>query len=333
MKKGIKIAFLGTVLAVMCGLGFAQPKTNVVFAEGEEPDISEPAPESSEEPISSSEEPVEEEFECLVFWAAKEHGKVVVDKDRGHVGDIVTITLNPDLFYLTEYVKVNGTSLVEDETIRDCYKFALVEGNNEIDVNFVIDQELLGKLSGIVEEASNKDWTNLFTVKNIITIVAWLLDGGLLIAIIRYFVKDKKLEEKLEKNSKETLQKLVPDQTKAAVTESVEKIITPLFAQTQAHMGEIEKAMAVFAKCFALSQENTPEARKAILDELTSLKIGDANTIEEVKKYIENLVAESAKTYQETLAAIRELGAKNQEIIDSTDAIVGSTSDDDGTQI
>lgn len=340
MKKGIKIAFLGTILTLMCGFGFAQQKANVVFADGDEPISSEPAPESSEEPITSSEEPITsseepaEIFECKVLFPEIQHGTITVDKREGHIGDIVVVTLNPDLFYLTDYVKVNGTSLVEDEETRDVYKFALVEGNNEIDVKFIIDEELLGKLSGIVEEATNKDWANLFTVKNVVTIVAWLLDGGILIAVIRYFVKDKKLEEKLENNTKETLAKIVPDQTKAAVSECVEKTITPIFAQVQAHMVEIEQAMNVFAKCFALSQENTPEARKAILDELTSLKIGDLKLIDSVKTYIENLVAQQKADYQATLSAIREIGAKNQQVLDETKVEEKEEKvSDNGTQI
>ena len=35
MKKGIKIAFLGTILTLMCGFGLFHQKANVVFAEGE----------------------------------------------------------------------------------------------------------------------------------------------------------------------------------------------------------------------------------------------------------------------------------------------------------
>ena len=238
------------------------------------------------------------------------------------------------MFYLVEFAEANGSRLIEDENIRGVYKFALVEGDNKITVKFIIDEELLGTLSSIVDEAANKDWTNLFTVKNVITIVAWLLDGGILIAVIRYFVKDKKLEEKLEKNTKDTLTKIVPQQTKEAITECVERLITPIFAQMQGHMVEIEQAMNVFAKCFALSQENTPEARKAILDELTSLKVGDLKLIDSVKAYIENLVAQQNANYQATLNAIREIGAKNQQVLDETQSDSAEEKvSDNGTQI
>ena len=76
--------------------------------------------------------------------------------------------------------------------------------------------------------------------------------------------------------------------------------------------------MAVFAKCMALSQEDTPEARRAVLDELAGLKIGDINVVEAAKKYIEELI----KSHQ---AEMEDMLNKIQAIIDANKQIAPET--------
>ena len=63
-----------------------------------------------------------------------------------------------------------------------------------------------------------------------------------------------------------------------------------MFTEMKADSVEMKKAMSIFAKCLALSQENTPESRVAILNELSELRISDAKTLEEVKSYIEERI-------------------------------------------
>ena len=213
---------------------------------------------------------------------------------------------------------------------RDVYKFALVEGRNEIETHFVIDEELLGKFADTVKYASEGDWTEIFSVRNVLAIVGWVLDGGLLIVLVRYFIKDKKLADRVENGAKEASAKIIPEATKKSVLSATETIITPMFTQLTADNAEIRQAMNVFAKCFALSQEDTPEARKAILDELTTLKFGDAATLEGVKKYIDDAIAKYAQSYQETLAAIKNIGQQSQQMLDEEEPASPS---DNGVQI
>ena len=302
-----------------------------VYAEPD--DTSEPAADPSSDPVEDpAPDPVEETFECLVFWAEKDHGKITVDKDSGHVGDIVTITLNPDIFYLTDYVKVNGVSLVEDENIRDTYKFALVEGNNEIEAHFVIDEELLGKMSTMVEEATNKDWTNLFSVKNVITLVAFVLDGGILIAIVRYFVKDKRLADKVEKKVETTVEKVVPEATKEVVLNAIKELIAPYFSQLQLGFNDIQEMLVVFCRCFALMQENTPEARIAITKELASLKLSDKASINMIEEKINNFIKDQGDKMAELVQKLGDIKTENQEIVENSEE-KAETPVDDGTQI
>ena len=137
----------------------------------------------------------------------------------------VTLNVKNDFLYVIDSVKVNDTSLVESETTSGIYTFALVTGENKVVVNFVIDQETLGSLSGIVQSATEKDWKNLFTVENVLTLVKWIFDGGGLLAMVGYFIKDKKLEKKIENKIQELMSTIITDEMKKTITENITKIL------------------------------------------------------------------------------------------------------------
>ena len=302
MKKGFKLALCGLGLFAIAGVGVGlslrqeYKQTNlIVLAEGEEE---------------------EQTLPCQVILEPTQHGSITTDITEGNIGDICTITAKHDLLYKIGGVSVNGVALIESETTNGEFSFALVEGENKISASFIVDEELCGALTKIVKEASEKDWENLFSVENIIYLVKWVLDGGILIAMIRYYVKDKRLEKKLEDKVQDTISKIIPEATEKTVITSIQKVIEPMFTELGADYVEIMKGLNVFAKCMALAQENTPESKRAILDELSGLKIGDLETIGEVKKYIEDMVEKHTKAYEETLAAIKEIGRKNEGFLD-----------------
>ena len=277
-------------------------------------------------------EVIEEEKPCKVVIEKSEHGSVEVDITEGKVGDIVTITAKHDMLYKIKGVYVNGTALIEDENTSGLFVFSLVEGENKITAEFVVDEELCGTLTDIISEATNKDWTNLFSMENVITLVKWLLDGGVLIAMVRYFVKDKRLADKLEEKVKETCEKIVPDNTKNAVIENTKTIIEPMFNQVVQDGALARQLMGIMVKCMVLMQQNTPEAKIAILDEFEKLKgIADLDSIANIKKYIEEAVSQHSKAYEETLARIKNISEHHQENINEIKE--SSEVKDNGTQI
>ena len=273
-----------------------------------------------------------EEKPCKVVIEKSEHGSVEVDITEGKVGDIVTITAKHDMLYKIKGVYVNGTALIEDENTSGLFVFSLVEGENKITAEFVVDEELCGTLTDIISEATNKDWTNLFSMENVITLIKWLLDGGVLIAMVRYFVKDKRLADKLEEKVKETCEKIVPETTKNSVIENTKTIIEPMFNQVVQDGALARQLMGIMVKCMVLMQQNTPEAKIAILDEFEKLKgIADLDSIANIKKYIEEAVSQHSKAYEETLARIKNISEHHQENINENKE--SSEVKDNGTQI
>lgn len=270
-------------------------------------------------PIISHAENETQEYECYVTIAQFENGEVFIDKEQGNVGEIVNVTVKHDLFYLVNFVSVNGNALIENEQTSGLYSFALVQGENLLSVSFVIDQELLGDLSVIYEQAKNKDWTHLFSVDNVLRIVSWILEGGILIAIIRYFVKDKKLTEKLEKATRETVSNIIPESTRQSVAETISTVINPMVSNLGRDIGKTNHCVSVLVECIALMQENTPEAKLAILQNLKKLNIGENVTLNNVEEYIKSFVERTEKAYKETMQAIEEMAKENKEHTEAID--------------
>ena len=159
-----------------------------------------------------------------------------------------------------------------------------------------------------------------------------MLDGGVLIAMVRYFVKDKRLADKLEEKVKETCEKIVPETTKNSVIENTKTIIEPMFNQVVQDGALARQLMGIMVKCMVLMQQNTPEAKIAILDEFEKLKgIADLDSIANIKKYIEEAVSQHSKAYEETLARIKNISEHHQENINENKE--SSEVKDNGTQI
>ena len=343
MKKTKLFALLSLGFLALGGIVLGTVRSNNSYQIlRAEPDSSEPADpvddpvdDPAPDPVDDPAEPTEEVFECKVVLEAPTHGKLSVDKKEGHVGDLITVNADADLFYLIKSVSVNGTDLVEDEEIRGKFVFALVEGENKLSAKFVIDEELLGKASTMVEQASNKDWTNLFSLKNVITLVSWLLSGGLLITMVRYYIKDKKLEKKVESKIQKTVAEVVPEATKEIILKSLEQLLAPYFAKIEANTIDIQETAVVLCRCFALMQENTPEARIAITKELSSLKLGDKASIAMIEEKIKEFIQDQSNKTANILAQLSNIQNENKEIVkeEKLEELPASEPMDDGTQI
>lgn len=274
-----------------------------------------------------------EDNSATVVIEKGKHGKVEASILEGVEGDICELTVKAELLYLTKAVSVNGVALIEDENISGLYKFALVKGVNTVTAEFIVNEELLGELSSIYSQVRDKDWSNLFTVENLIALIKWVLDCGVLIALIRYYIRDKRLAAKVEKGVKESVEKIIPEVTKQTVIATVKDVVEPMFAQLKADNIDMTKAMSVFAKAMALGQENTPESRIAIIELLSQLNLSDEKTLIEVKAYIDKLFADHLNTYNEVMNKLDEIGKDEPQQQSEENDTIETIDVGDGTSI
>ena len=107
-------------------------------------------------------------------------------------------------------------------------------------------------------------------------------------------------------------------QTEEAKTlnEFLDKLIGPTLETMTTKMDGMNECMMVFCRCFILAQEDTPENRLAIINELTKLN----NSDEKLSAQIREIVKEEQKAQEEKIAArdkaLEELKQNNANLIE-----------------
>lgn len=275
---------------------------------------------SSSETTSSS-IVIEEEKQGTVIVEDAQHGEIFADKESGKVGETVNIIVQPNFLYKVESVTVNGVSLTPVE--EDKYSFVLQEGENVVTATFVISEEDLTYIAEILENAKNGDWTSIFSVENLLTIITWiittLLSSGFLITLI----KNKKIKAATTNEINENVQKTVTDSISTFLDEKMSAIVK----QYNLRVDEIYDICKILTRCFILSQSDTPESRLQIMDELTKLKATDKELTNKVKEIINNEILQKAEAIKERDESIEELKKMNDEI--KTDESNKSETNDD----
>lgn len=294
-----------------------EPKEEV-----EEEPTEEVTEEPKEEPVEEpTEEPVEKKYGKVVIENF-ENGKVGVDILEGEVGSIVTITAKPNFLYSIKDITVNGLVVVPDGD--ELYKFALIEGDNIVAVRFDISQEELAYLVDIAGKAKDGDWGDIFSMSNLSTIINWVLSavfsGAFLITLVRY----KKLKNT---NSDEITKKVVDKVTAANRIELTTnnkallvEVLDPLITKMSAQMSGVEDLVKVLARCMLLAQENTPEARLAIVAELTDFKASSETLSDQVKGIIDAELEKVKEAELKTQKTLEELEQANEAIEVEEDA-------------
>lgn len=171
----------------------------------------------------------------------------------------------------------------------------------------VVSVEETNKVEETVNEV--KEWVaNFFAPDKVAMYLSWVAYIGTIVGLVANIKKLKQTNNLTLKN--------VSDEIKDALSKTVgEKVakefsdILPPILKTQEKTNEI---MTIFAKILALSQENTPESRVAILNLIEQLGTVSSEIVDSAKTAIQESVelAEEAK---------KQVEEKLDEIIDSYD--------------
>lgn len=266
MKKKVLGLFL--VIAMLFTVGFAIG----VKAESEEPTYT----------------------SSVVINSTIEHGNVEISATEGNVGDVVTISVEPDVLYVIDAVYANGTQILTNED--GLYQFTLVEGENTVNAKFAINGEALETIMDIVEKGKNEGFDAIFQPKNIVLLIYAILSllgfSGLLVVVNKL----KNAAPKADQLAAKTVEK------------AVEEKFMPIINETK----ELNKTLT---KCFILSQENTPESKLAIIDELTKIQNSNEEIANQVVNVINNAIEQAKEIQNGKIKAIEELEQANNNLI------------------
>lgn len=258
------------------------------------------------------EEPTEVEYPSFVVISNTMYGDLMVDVTEGNVGDVVTIYAKPYTLCKLVSISVNGTQLVADE--EGNFHFTLIEGENIIDAKFEIDQEQIRFVAGLIEDAKDGNWSKFFSVKNLFTIISWLITAGSTAGLCITFIKSKKIKSDTVKNVVQTVNEAVDSNEAKVLKEFLTKSFGPTMDKINEKLYHTEEVCKVLARCMILAQENTPEARLAIIQELTSIQKSESDLAAQVKQLINEAIEKDKAIENQKMQQIAELEEANNSI-------------------
>lgn len=279
MKKKVLGLFL--VFAMLIGLGFAIS----VKAEGEEDPV-----------VYTS---------SVVINTSIEHGDVAISATEGNVGDIVTVTVDPDVLYVVEAVYANGTQILTNED--GLYQFALVEGENTVNAKFVINSEALETIADLIQKGKDEGIESLFTFKNLVILICAIISLCGFGTLLGVAVKLTKAAPKADELATKAVQVAVP--------QTIEDYFKPVLDGLYSAALETKEISKTLCRCMVLMQENTPEARLAIIDELTKVQQSNEALADKVVEAINGAIEKAKELQDSKIKAIQELEQANDNLL------------------
>ena len=158
-------------------------------------------------------------------------------------------------------------------------------GEPETSVSSSVD--LAGEVPPEVDEAAAFDWVEWaeqwFSPQTITTLTA-VLTGLVAVVKLAYELKKAAKDKKL---TIEQIQEMVLGQMRESLPTDVKAEFDKYLPELKAYAEQSNKIMAAFAKILALSQENTPATRLALLELIQALGILYASFVEKAKAEVE----------------------------------------------
>lgn len=162
-----------------------------------------------------------------------------------------------------------------------------------------------------------KEWLGqFFSADKVAMYLSWVAYIGTIIGLVANIKKLKNANQMTLKNVRDEIEKVIGDEVKKDIDAILPKVL-----KTQESTNDI---LSIFSKILALSQENTPESRVAILDLISRL----GTTGQEVVDNAKEVIAEEQRLIEE----------HKDEINKKLDEIIGEEKEEesqsyDGTSI
>lgn len=251
-----------------------------------------------EEPVID--EPVIE-FPCSVSLSEVKNGTITFSKTEGEIGEIIEVYNTPALLYDLIEITANGVVLTPDEY--GVYSFILVEGENIVTAKFEVSDEKLQQVADLLNKAKEGNWEEIFTVSNLMQLISWLITLGCSSGFFVTLYKSKKFKEL----TPQEIARKVDEKINSVLDERLATFLKDVFGPFTENMLQkfsgMENSTKTMVRCFILMQENTPESRLAILNELNNL---NNNETGQLTLQVKNLIAEEVRKQEEQSKALNE---------------------------
>lgn len=260
----------------------------------------------------NAEEMPQEDVGIVIIESDIKGGDVIADIEEGKVGDVVTLKVSANAFYMLTSISVNGTNLTKNEN--GLYTFQLVKGENKVSVVFDIDNDQIKQIAGLIDDVKDNGLSSILNVDNLFKIISWAITVFFGSGFFLTLIKNKKIKsstiEEMSKNCYDIVEQINAEKTSDFLNNVMGKTIDGLTED----ISEMKKVMLSMCKCMLLAQENTPEARLSIITELTNLKNDDTELVKKIQNVIKNEQEKNAKKIEDRANAINELKEANKNL-------------------
>lgn len=145
------------------------------------------------------------------------------------------------------------------------------------------------------------------TITSITAVMMFLVATLKLISMVKTLNKQKAMT--LE-NVKQVLLDALKSQNQEEVQKAINDVLTPVLKA----VNEINPYLQTFAKILALSQENTPTSRLAILELIENMGKTDTQVVDNAKEVVKEEVVKQEEVKNEQLKMLEEIEYKNKPI-------------------
>jgi len=205
------------------------------------------------------------------------------------------------IFVLSLFL-IGTVCYAENEPVEEEQQEEQQEQDEKIEVAEIIE----GVVSALNKEEDKsfwelvKDYFSAETITVISSIIALVI--GLLKAIGT--IKKLKIDKELTlENVRDELKKQLGDETQEQINKALVEITKPIAEQ----VNSIIPTLGTFGKVLALSQENTPTSRLAILELLTNTNQVEVQVVEQAKESVEKQVEEEELKKEEQIELLEKI--------------------------
>ena len=253
------------------------------------------------------EQPIE--YPCNVVIKDTNYGELLVDISFGEVGDVITVTPKAYTFCKLDRITINGAELTKNEN--GLYQFVLVEGDNVLEGTFSINKEDMQLIAGFINDAKKGNWEDIFTIERLFDVISWVITALFSTGFLVTLVKLKNVKAQTTDDVVTT----TDDTINIAIDKYLDEKFAPLLLRIENRSISTEEIAKVLARCMTLAQQNTSEARLAIVAELTKLQTSSTDLAKQVQGIIADEVAKSKQLHEEKIKAIEALKKANENIV------------------
>ncbi len=239
-------------------------------------------------------------------------GDVFASVESGKAGDIVTLVVKPNFLYKLKGVYVNGTQLTETENGQ--YVFILADGDNTVTADFEIDNEQVKKIYDVMQSVKKNGVSSIITPGNVITMVSWVINMFFASGFFITLLKTKKIKSKTIEAFSEECKKVIAEINAEETKKFLESVMGPTLNKLLDKIDLSNASVQTLCRCFVLEQENTPEARLAIIEELTKLNNSDKDLSDKIKQIVNEEIKTQEENKQATIDSIQELKDVNENL-------------------